>query len=95
MSNDFSVLLKRDVRECFALNIPLGGSEKEIAEYVEMSLSIDAIVAEIFSGDCISVLDIHDQIQTFTPLNADDYINEIISNIENLEDEEECLILTP
>jgi hypothetical protein len=86
--------LERIIGGCFYLAIPLTGSEKEIQEWLNTASFIERIVDQLFTSDGLSIMDIHDQIQSHTALDADAYVDEIVSNLEEVE-EEECLILIP
>jgi hypothetical protein len=91
-------IIQESIGDCFYLNIPLTGSEREIQEWLDTSLFVESIVQDIFSvnnDDNLTVLDVHDQIQSYTALDADAYVDEVVSNIERVEQEEQCLILIP
>ena len=82
------------VGDCFYLNVPLTGSQREAQEWIDTTLFVESVVDQIFEDDSLTILDLHDQIQSNTALDADDYINEVLSNLEDLERETQCLILT-
>lgn len=85
--------IERVIGDCFYLSIPVGGSDREVAEWLDTSLFIEKTVEQLFNGDGLSIYDIHDLIQSHTSLNADRYLDEVQDNLDDAQSE--CLILIP